>query len=283
MTWSKVYTSTVAVDDIDADSGASMLTVLDELFQTWLPARGWTTALQQGTRPSPSSGLYHWWMDKAIQCIDGSYYSHRVEFTLNPASSESFGYRTWEPGVTADTQFNSAEINSQNLNSRVEGTWEMWTSDQDSDSFLIITNNNPRALIAYMPPTGSIIHSAGNGISSPVETMPIIPSDGSQYCWHSQSSYEAMYPALRAYSPSTSTNSGQVVKFNAQFCNVGQTSSIQPAFVTSTNDCAMLYQASDSSLMSEIGTLQVGTEFFIRVGTQGNALLFSTGTTDPQL
>ena len=281
MTWSKQYTSSVAVDDFDGDAGVSMLTVLDELFDTWLPSRGWTTAKQAGTRPHSVSGLYHWWMDKSIQRIDGSYYNHRMEFTLNPAASEHFGYRTWEAGVAADTVFTAPGITSSTLTDQVEGIWEFWTSDQDSDSFLIITKGNPRALIAYMPPTGSIFPSKSNGLNSPMKIMPAIPAAGLANCWIGISTLEPMVPAFRAYSPSTATNGGQVIKFNAQMINAGITSNVEPGFVTSTNDCAMLFQPEDNDYMFECGTLQVGTEFFIRVGLAGNALLFSTGTTDP--
>ncbi|MAH29417.1 MAG: hypothetical protein CL959_01880 [Euryarchaeota archaeon] len=281
MTWSKVYTSTVPVNDFDSDGGTSLLGTLDEFFDTWLPSRGWTTHVGV-SRPSNVTGYYHWWMDKAIQCLDGSYYNHRVEFVLDPSTAENFGWKTWASGVAADTSHNNPAITSNALTVAIEGSWEMWTSDQDTDSFLIVAKGNPRTLIAYMPPTGSIIKNRGNGTTQPMKVMPCIPSDGaSAGNWHSNASRYGHHPAIRPYSPSSINHLGQVIKFNAQFCNVGTGTTMEPGFVTSTNDCAMLYQAEDVDELDNIGTLQVGTEYFIRVGLSGSALLFSTGTTDP--
>ena len=113
---------------------------------------------------------------------------------------------------------------------------------------------------------------------------PVFPTPGSGDLFNINESVGSIQPALRAYAPNVGIQSGEVVKFNSQFCNAGIASSVVPAFVTSTNDCAMLFQGNDTNtIMYQMGTLQVGTEFFIRLGLQGNALLWSTGTTDPQI
>ena len=284
MTWSKQYTSSVAVADIDSDTGTSMLTVLDEVFDTWLPSRGWTTAKQAGTRPHPTTTFYHWWMDKSIQLIDSSTYNHRVEFILNPGTVERFGYNTWPAGVTADSQYSMAtNVTGDGLTSDVEGVWEFWTSDQDTDSFLIVTKGTPRCPIGFMPPTGSIFPCKDYANVFPLRFAPLLISSGNGNLWHNLNSTLGIYPAFRPYSPSPTSHSGVVMKFNAAMMQSGITSGSEVAFVTSTNDCSMLFQPEDTNSMNECGTLQVGSEYFIRVGTSGNSLLLSTGTTDPQI
>lgn len=285
MTWSKQYTSTNPVVDFATDGGTSMIAAVDELIGTWLPSRGWTTAAQS-VQPNASDGDYRWWIDKDIQCIDNSYYAHRVVVHVVGSSNTNmrFGYTKWEAGVAADTVYDPYQISNNSFDTEMYGDWEFWTSDQDSDSFLVIANGINTGLVAFMPPSKSIWPGTEetNGYY-PNTNAPLIPCVGGDGCWISSAgtSRERLCSDLNNGSNHFYAQSGQV-KVNFAAMQRGTSSSSGAAFLTSTNDCEMIVnirQGVDS--FEGVNTTLIDGDYFISLGT-GSKLLLNTGAIDPQ-
>ena len=284
MTWSKQYTSASPVLDVDTDSGTSYVAAMDELFDTWLPSRGWscTTA---ATQPNASDGLYRWWIDKSIKCIDNSFYSHRVVVVHSPASTENIGWTTWDSGIDADTDAPAAAFTSP-LGNEIEGDWEFWTSDQDTDSFLILSTGINRGIIGFMPPTGSIHPSGDWATQYPSKNAPIFPSNGKNW-WVSIVSANSMTTQIETGTGSYA--SGFIpASYKVNFASVasGTSSSKAPCFMTTTNDIASIVSVRDrtgSAYLQDANTMLIDGDYYIAIGTSANKLLLNTGTVDPQV
>ena len=285
MTWSKQYISTNPVVDFATDGGTSMIAAMDEFILTWLPSRGWTTAAQT-MQPNMNDGLYRWWIDKDIQCIDNSYYSHRVVVYIQGMSTASmrFAYTRWDAGVAANTVFETYDLTGTTFDNQVYGSWEFWTSDQDSDSFLLVANGINTGVVAFMPPSGSIWPGTpeANGYY-PVTNAPMIPCRGGAECWITSAgtSRTGLHSDLNNGSNHFYSQAGQV-KVNFAAMQRGTSSSAGAAFLTSTNDCEMivnLRQGTDQ--FDGVNTTLIDGDYFISLG-QGSKLLLNTGTTDPQ-
>ena len=133
MTWTKTHTASQAVQDVGNDGGSSLIATIDELIQTWLPSRGWTTATA-ASRPSPVTGQYHWWVEKTIEYLDGSNYNHRQQIVFSNSTTDYMFWEHWEDGVAADTAHLLAGNYGATINAvdpEFSGTWEFWVSDQD--------------------------------------------------------------------------------------------------------------------------------------------------------
>lgn len=283
MTWSKQYTASVGIPDVDTDGGVAMQNVLDELFMTWLPSRGWTTH-QQTSPPTPGSGtVVYYWFEKQIQCIDNSYYNHRVQFAFDPAASETFTYSTWEDGVAADTVTPVVAF-ADVLGNFVEGVWEFWTSDQDTDSFAILNKGVQNGVIGFMPPTGSIFPSGDWLQNYPTRNGPVFPCAG-QNCWVAPTSFGAamLYNQISNDSYYSHFQPGGI-KVNFAACMNGQASAAKPAFLTTTNDVASIIDIRDgvSSQLITPNSMLIDGDYYISIGNTGNKLLLNTGATDPQ-
>jgi hypothetical protein len=283
MTWSKQYTASVGIPDVDTDGGVAMQAVLDELFMTWLPSRGWTTH-QQASPPTPGSGgKVYYWFEKQVQCIDNSYYNHRVEFTFDPMSNENFAYATWEDGVAADTVTPVAAF-SDALGTYVEGVWEFWTSDQDNDSFAILNKGVLSGVIGFMPPAGSIYPSNTWASSYPTKNGPVFPCGGNNY-WVAPTSFGAamLYNQIGNSSYYTDYQPSSI-KVNFAACKNGTSSSAKPAFLTTTNDVASIINIRDgaSPRLTTPNTMLIDGDYYITIGETSNKLLLNTGTVDPQ-
>jgi hypothetical protein len=284
MTWSKQYTATVGISDVDTDGGVSMQTVLDELFMTWLPSRGWTTH-QQATPPTPGSGTaVYYWFEKQVQCIDNSYYNHRIEFAFDPAATENFAYGTWEDGVAPDTILPVAAF-TDTLNTGVEGVWEFWTSDQDNDSFAILNKGVNNSVIGFMPPAGSIWPSGTWFQNYPTKNGPVFPCAGFNW-WSAASTYGAVSPYLNFVNSSYNANFDPgSVKLNFAAVKAGLSSSSTPAFLTTTNDVnsiVNLREGTSGSAVNVPNTMLIDGDYYIALGQTSNKILLNTGTVDPQ-
>lgn len=285
MTWSKQYTSANPVQDFAIDNGASMIAAMDEFIGTWLPSRGWTT-VAQATQPNMSDGYYRWWIDKDIQCVDNSYYAHRVLVLIQGSSpaNRRFGFTTWDAGVTADTVFDTGDITTPTFNTEVYGEWEFWTSDQDTDSFLLVANGVDTGIVAFMPPSGSIWPGMPEtNMYYPSTNAPLIPCMGGDSCWIAVqgTSYEKLSSDLNNSSSHFNAASGQV-KVNFAAMQRGSSSNSAAAFLTSTNDCEMIVnirQGTDS--FEGVNTTLIDGDYYISLGT-GSKLLLNTGAVDPQ-
>ena len=279
MTWSKQFTSTNPVLDVDSDGGTSYIAALDELFDTWLPSRGWSCTAA-AVQPNVGDDMYRWWIEKNIQCIDASFYSHRVAIIADLASTERIGFATWDSGVAADTDAPTLSIAST-LGNRIEGSWEFWTSDQDTDSFLILCTGALRGIIGFMPPTGSIFPANTWTTSYPTKNGPVFPSNGEQY-WVAATSagITQLMMDFRTQSYSSNYQPGSI-KLN--FASV--TTSVAPCFLTTTNDISSIVSIRDSSSsnLEDANTMLIDGDYYIAIGISTNKLLLNTGTTDPQL
>ena len=285
MTWSKQFTSTNPVQDFATDSGVSILAAMDEFIGTWLPSRGWTT-VPASNQPNMSDGDYRWWIDKDILCIDNSYYSHRVVVHISGSSNTNkrFSFEKWDAGVPPDTVFNSYDISTPSFNTEVYGDWEFWTSDQDTDSFLLVANGIDKGIVAFMPPSGSIWPGTPEPSGYyPSTNAPIIPCMGGDNCWISTqgSGYAKLSSNLNNASNHFYAASGQV-KVNFAAMQRGSGSQMGAAFLAPTDDCEMIVnirQGSDS--FEGVNTTLIDGDYFISLGT-GSKLLLNTGTVDPQ-
>lgn len=283
MTWSKQYTATIDIADVDTDGGVSMQTVLDELFMTWLPSRGWTTH-QEASPPTPGSGSkVYYWFEKQVQCIDNSYYNHRVQFTFDPAATENFAYSTWEDGVLPDTITPVAQF-TDSLGGSVEGTWEFWTSDQDSDSFAILNKGVYNGVLGFMPPAGSIYPTHSNGANYPTKNGPVFPCAGHKW-WAEPTSYGGVSPHNQIQNSSYYGNyEPGGIKVNFAAVCAGVSSQSTPAFLTTTNDVASIINIRDGATTQLVvpNTMLIDGDYYISIGASNNKLLLNTGTTDPQ-
>ena len=284
MTWSKQYTATVGISDVDTDSGVSMQTVLDELFMTWLPSRGWTTH-QQATPPTPGSETkVYYWFEKQVQCLDNSYYNHRVEFTFDPASAENFAYATWEDGVAPDTITPVAAF-TEPLGGGVEGVWEFWTSDQDSDSFAILNKGVNSSVIGFMPPAKSIWPSGTWSDSYPTRNGPVFPCAGFKW-WTPPSAAGAATPHINFVNSSYPLNYDPgSIKLNFAAVKAGVSTAGTPAFLTTTNDVnsiVNLREGINASGLTTPNTMLIDGDYYIALGESSNKILLNTGTVDPQ-
>ncbi|MBP47110.1 MAG: hypothetical protein CMH53_04150 [Myxococcales bacterium] len=284
MTWSKQYTSANPVLDVDTDSGTSYVAAMDELFDTWLPSRGWscTTA---ATQPNASDGLYRWWIEKSIQCIDNSFYAHRVVVIHDPSGAEDIGWATWDSGIDADTDAPAQAFISA-LGNEIEGNWEFWTSDQDTDSFLILSTGINRGIIGFMPPTGSIHPAADWTTQYPSKNAPLFPSAGKNW-WISAVSASTTTNQIETGSDSYSTSFAPA-SYKVNFASVasGTGSSKSPCFMTTTNDVASIVSVRDRTglaVLQDANTMLIDGDYYIAIGTSANKLLLNTGTVDPQV
>lgn len=285
MTWTKTYTASQAVNAVNSDGGTSLIATIDELIQTWLPSRGWTTTTA-ASRPSGVTGAHHWWVTKEIELLDGSSYEHRQQIVFVSSTVDYIAYERWEDGVAADTVHTysgTIEAQIQNPDQQFEGTWEFWVSDQDDDSFAIICRGLDRYLIGFFPPHGSLIRSTRhNNSAPPAGACPVFPSpDETKLFYNGYSgSLEALYSGFAAYS--TSGMGSQETMINCALVNVDSGTDMRPAFLTGTNDISMVIDTSQANYLGGVGTLQVGSDFYIKIGGS-NKLLLHTGTTDPGL
>lgn len=259
-----------------------MLAAMDEFIGTWLPSRGWTTTAQ-ATQPNAGDSHYRWWIDKDIKCIDNSYYAHRVVVFIT-SGTKRFAYDIWDAGVPADTVYNSFNLTTPSFGTEVEGSWEFWTSDQDTDSFILIANGIDTGIVAFMPPSGSIFPtSIETNNYYPATNAPMIPCMGGDSVWQSTSgtSYDRLVSSINNGSNHYLAQAGQV-KVNFAAMSRGTSSSMGAAFLTSTDDCEMIVnirQGTDS--FEGVNTTLIDGDYYIALGT-GSKLLLNTGAVDPQ-
>lgn len=288
MTWTKTHTASQAFVEPSGSDSSSLLACVDEVINTWLPSRGWTTT-KASNSPSPTTGHYHWWFTKTIEYLDGSNYEHRQQLVFNNNSAnKTWAWEEWADGVAADTQhtytaFVSAGISSADYQ-YMTGTWEFWVSDQDDDSFAIISRGTQNWLIGFFPPEGSLIRSSTYTTNNvPTGTCPLVLSPWPTrlfYCGSTGNIIAAMYPGVRA--DSQSGMGGQEVMINSAIVDASTGSSQRPAFLTGTNDISMVIDTSVNESLTQVGTLQLGSDYYIKIGGS-NKLLLHTGTTDPAL
>ena len=284
MTWLKQYTSTNPVQAWATDSGASILAAMDEFILTWLPSRGWTTAAQ-ATQPNASDAHYRWWIDKDIKQIDNSYYAHRAVVFVPNSSTRRLSYATWPAGVAADSIYAGYQLSNTSFGNEFYGTWEFWTSDQDTDSFVVIANGVETGVVALMPPSGSIIPGTpDNSGNYPTSNGPMIPtSGGNDNCWVSVDGggTTKLRSSIANTAYESKAASGQV-KVNFAAISRGTAGSFGTAFLTSTNDCEMItnVRQSDDSFAG-VNTTLIDGSYYISIGT-GSKLLLKTGAVDPQ-
>jgi hypothetical protein len=140
MTWSKIHTSTVTVDTAAASfADAKHYEQWAEIF-SWLTGRGWTVTERTG---NASSNEYNYWrLEKEVTTYEGTQESYlwnfRLQNLLSSGTGEWFNGRVTDiDGVTPGTS--GIDSHSGYLPAGIADGIEFWQSDQDNDSFLIIT------------------------------------------------------------------------------------------------------------------------------------------------
>ena len=159
MTWSKVHTSTV----VTASSAATIEETNQydrwvEIF-SWLSARGWTITEAAGNL---AGNQYNYWrLEKTVTSYEGIFQTYFWNFRLTNTTSSSTA--AWFNGRNSALEFvtsttASIETLANPWPDSTADAVEMWQSDQDNDSYLLISRYSGGASIArgFMPGSNSL-------------------------------------------------------------------------------------------------------------------------------
>ena len=184
MTWSKVHTSTV----VTPLTGATIADMKQyecwvEVF-SWFSARGWTVTEAAGNLPGNQHN--YWRLERTVTSYEGVIQTYLWNFRL--ASTTTSNTVAWLNGrnhslEAAGPGTVSVESFSWPWPDGIAGGIEMWQSDQDSDSYLLIARYGSGLCIprGFMPGANSLRASDPLSTSSAgcytTVTLPVFVMD----------------------------------------------------------------------------------------------------------
>ena len=142
MTWSKIHTSTVVTDTSGSYAGSKHYEKWAEIF-SWLTGRGWTVTERTG---NANSNQYNYWrLEKTVTTYEGAPQTILWNFRL--ANSGSSASASWFNGRAGDIDAvggttSALQSFSGYLPDATLGGVEFWQSDEDNDSYLIVTRES---------------------------------------------------------------------------------------------------------------------------------------------
>ncbi len=280
MVWSKAYTST---ESVSTTSQADTRDVLDDMFDTWLTSKGWSTSKFNNSGTSKK----YYYAAKNVTLFGGSTkrFGIVLEYDYSSSSEQFKQYRFDTTHTPSASGPNTSNYQSDYVSTIHEGQWNFWTDTADSDCWAIITSNG--RVISFWPPEESLVgtvHSGSLGSSDP--SQPITPflirdSGNSNAFYDSSYGSQGMYPFC-AWTSSQGENSTVPTAFYNYAAVKGNSSGL---FMYDTSGRTALYvedMMDETEINLGSGTLKVGTTYYIRIGAD-NSLLLNCGTTDPQV
>lgn len=296
MTWSKTQQGTEYMPGFDT---INYKDAIDEALG-WLTTRGWT--LEFGPNNSASESFNYWKFEKTINTWDGVPMICRelirvyasvstpanmqiMQFNLN-ANPE--GYWPASSSETGITGTGSTNISHQ-------GYFEMWESDLDSDSFLIVSRSDGGDVkgFAFQPPSNTRMKydaETGSTTKCPLKAWaPVVLDRDDPLMVGTGTSSEYMEFDSSKDSTYHTTSTDPVVEMG--FSRVAHAASGGPTIWRSnaadmglatvrSNTQSVQFHAVSSS---DYNTLQIGSNYYIRLGSLpgSTTLLLDCGTTNP--
>ena len=290
MTWSKVGSTTRAW--YGGDTSVTSYGVNnawnadgDAVIQEWiafLETRGWVSNYFL-TNSGSAGGDHNWRLYKDVLCENGVTERHgfALQYSHRTSAADTFRCDLWDQANDAigRTLFSGAP------NVIYGGKWNFWTSDGDTDSYLILTGPSTNQMVSFWPPAGSMFQQGFYNTNYP-RTAGI----GVMY-----------YGSGLIYSGLANTSTGEMVFPHVGSLQTGLTNIPEyfnftwvddyygrPIFHTEGGDLGILCRMKRGSGMGvsnttykSIEVVQVEDDYHISVGDQNQRLLFNAGTNPP--
>lgn len=249
----------------------------------FLATRGYSVEASQSD-PGEADNTYDWRCEKDILCEDGTLQKVKWLFRWNQVSGSSDNYKLIlkNPSTGSDQQllyFTSQSTSGQSAWD--DGLWSFWYSDQDPESYFILSGNK---LIGFCPPAGSQFNSGFSTNLFYVQRaiMPLY----NDYPAYNLTDQQTIDNTMAAYSLTYATPySDMAVKMDFLWARYNQGA---PMFRIAGGDISALLKFSATSDMigSANNTLAVvrpiDDKFYISIGYNGRqGMLFDCGTVPP--
>lgn len=139
MTWSKIHTSTVVTQASGGYADSKRYEQWAEIF-SWLTGRGWTVTERTGN--STSNEHNYWRLEKTVTTYEGAsqtlLWNFRLSNAISSASANWFNGRAGDINAVG-TNTTPLQNFSGFLPDATLGGVEFWQSDEDNDSYMIVT------------------------------------------------------------------------------------------------------------------------------------------------
>jgi len=285
MTWSKAWTASEGVVDSD-----SLKRVINDFTTNFLTTRGWTvTEPPTDNATDGEDGV--WGLEKQMELFGGVTYSHKavLHYQNNATNSGNAVYAAWEGSATdpivdgypvpsSSRRWNSNGVSiSYNASGDYHyGVWEAWSSDQDSESFIVFGGATDRNLIGFGLPAGTRFASTGTYAAWPVLGMPAKPG------FAKLGTYTEYFirPAMSPMGSSVLPDGTGPFLMNYPTISMYYSTSAYIFGRMSTNDWLEMSSVGSTTMTRYAEAVEYEGDNYIRVGGI-TSWLFNTGTTVP--
>jgi len=293
MTWSKVSTTTngFVFDDTSTASNttsADGTAPIEELL-AFMETRGWVTSVDDAYG---DGSLFIYRLRKTFVCTDGG--SQEVGFIwYYNEGLKSFKGWPWNPGTderSTGSDYWDISTAASGPSDVCSGKWSFWTSDADTDSFLIIAEETTNDhIIGFWPPSGSLFRQGYGG-----GTYGFLKAGCKAFWLNDRPSWETDASDLTANFADLHVDNSyraqlSTVSKKFDYCWVANEKG-RPLFRQFAGDIhQMVNLGSDGtteitnihSAMDPTAVYEIGSDYWIVWGDTGPKLLFNCGGTAP--
>jgi len=295
MTWIKSHSSTIQIDLTQAiHADTNWHEAIEEVLD-WVEGRGWTIERDPASVNSHTTRAYM--ATKTVTTRDGQtmILDHGIGFTTVLSSNQVSVYafngnvRTYAQ-VKADSVGGSS-FYSNNGWDLVKGNFEIWTSDLDNESFLLlfVDDQNDRTIVWYEPPAGSHMNmnQTGSATKGCVEAV-FVPFGVDNLCKISTTN-AGWRPSAQLSSEYFGSGSEDFI-VHGMSQKIGLSSSPSGSRTMSfelQDDVSTRYNPTTNSnnplTSSQISSVKVGGTFYIALGSSArqSQCLLDVGSTNP--
>lgn len=295
MAWSKAGTTTKAWTYGSGQGGNNAYNVDgDAILQEYiefLKTRGWSCTYSM-FGGSDGAKTHKWLVVKNAITEDGGtcVWSFVIEY-YNAGlgqGDDTLKILAWDSNSGQEGQRLEDFYVTSSYSQCIGGQWTFWQSDQDSDSYAIITNSAARSCVGFWPPSGSMFFQgddANYGNRSGLK--PFFHDDPSWEAEAGAANVNLLNPMVGdASSISRYMNPGQVRTGFVWACNGYE----RPLFYMNNTDVSYLldFTANNQQLLAAtpnnrpVTTTQLDGNYYLLVG-YGQLLMLNTGTVAPSI
>ena len=298
MTWFKSQQGTEYMPGSGTSAAANYLDAFDEMIG-WFATRGWTVEAETNNIDSSDEYLFRY--EKQLTTWDGVSMTHKELVHIhndrdhvnishyNPYTLQYDNGTGW-PSLAEDTKITS----TGSQGAYHTGYFEMWESDIDDDSFLVVCRLDSGLIqtVAFHPPTGSRMDYSvytNNANYAPLAVWSSLLFDSNLPARVGQGSSQYSFSFDRYQDNFYHTTAvDAVIQMGYARCTYGN---VATAWSSNQADVGLAIKRSNGVSTDQWqphnndqhNTLKVGSKYYIRLGmlTGKAQLLLDCGTTNP--
>ena len=295
MTWIKSHSSTIQIDLTQAiHADTNWHEAIEEVLD-WVEGRGWTIERDPARVNSHTTRAYM--ATKTVTTRDGQtmILDHGIGFTTD-LSSDQVSIYVFNGNVRTYTEVKADSVNGSSFYHSsafdyTQGSFEIWTSDLDNESFLLlfVDDQNDRYICWYEPPAGSHMNMVQTGTATKACVEAVFVPFGVDNLCKISTTNAGWRPSAQLASEYFGSNSEDFIVHGISQ-KIGLSSSPSGSRTISfelQTDVSTRYNPTTNSnnplTSSQISSVKVGNTFYIGLGlsSRQSQCLLDVGSTNP--